>query len=129
MGSGMERIPPELKAKARKMRREPTLAERKLWQLLRVRRPRFTRQLVIDRYIVDFACRSARVVIELDGGQHAFQADADAERTAYLEREGWIVLRFWNNEVPEHPEGVIARIEAAVARSATHPRPLPSREG
>ncbi|UAK24395.1 endonuclease domain-containing protein [Sphingomonas nostoxanthinifaciens] len=125
----MQRIPPELTQSARRLRRDATVEERLLWSALREQRPRFTRQLVIDRYIVDFACRSARIAIELDGGQHAVRSAEDAARTAHLERHGWTVLRFWNNDVRESVAGVAETILAAVARGSTHPRPLPSREG
>jgi len=115
----MQRVPPELTSAARKLRRTPTDAERKLWATLRLYRPRFTRQLVIDDHLVDFACRGARLVIELDGGQHALRMEEDAARTAKLAAHGWRVMRFWNNEVLENLEGVVARIaEAANAEAA-----------
>ncbi|QJU59671.1 DUF559 domain-containing protein [Sphingomonas sp. AP4-R1] len=125
----MQRIPPETKDRARRLRREGTFEERLLWSVLRENRPRFTRQLAIDRYIVDFACRTARIVIELDGGQHADRVEEDAARTAHLQRHGWTVLRFWNNDVRNHLEGVVDAILLAVSRASTHPQPLPSREG
>ena len=127
----MQRIPPELTAAARRLRREATPEERRLWSALRGCRPRFTQQLVVDRFIVDIACRSARIAIELDGGHHALDAEAqaDAARTAHLKRHGWTVLRFWNTDVRENVDGVVETILAAVSRGATHPRPLPSREG
>ncbi len=125
----MQRIPPELTMNARRLRREATQEERDLWSVLKAVRPRFTRQLVVDRYILDFACRSLRVAVELDGGHHALQVEEDAIRTAYLERRGWTVLRFWNGDVRENMDGVFAVILAGVARASTHPRPLPFREG
>jgi very-short-patch-repair endonuclease len=125
----VERIPPELTDGARRLRRDATFEERLLWSVLRQQRPRFTRQLVIDRYIADFACRSARLVIELDGGQHALLAAEDEARTAHLQRHGWTVIRFWNNEVRDHLEGVVATILHAVSQASTHPQPLPFREG
>nr|WP_281356824.1 DUF559 domain-containing protein [Sphingomonas hominis] len=113
---------------ARRMRQEPTRAEHNLWQHLHTVRPRFTRQLVIGHYIVDFACRSLKLIIELDGGQHATLA-TDLERTRYLDAQGWTVLRFWNNDVLGNADGVMAAILEAVARASTHPQPLPCKEG
>ena len=124
----MQRVPPELTSNAQRLRREATQEERALWSILRSHRPRFTRQLVVDRYIIDIACRSVRIAIELDGGHHAGQAQ-DAVRTAFLEAQGWTVLRFWNNEVRENAAGVAEVLLAAVSRASTHPRPLPFREG
>ncbi|TPG41149.1 DUF559 domain-containing protein [Sphingomonas koreensis] len=119
----MQRTAPELTANARRLRRDATPAERLLWHALRGHQPRFTRQLVIGDVIVDTACRSARLAIELDGGHHALQTDKDQARTEYLEARGWIVMRFWNNEVMDNVEGVVRVILAAVARASTHPRP------
>lgn len=125
----MQRIPPELTRVARAMRSDPTEAEKRLWRWLRQVRPRFTRQLVIGHFIADFACRSVKLVIELDGGQHSAQAGAEESRTRYLEAQGWQVLRFWNHEVLENIEGVVATILDALSAASTHPRPLPFREG
>ncbi|PXA83511.1 hypothetical protein DMC47_43215, partial [Nostoc sp. 3335mG] len=88
----MQRIAPELRSNARTLRSNMTHAETLLWKHLCTFRPRFTRQLVIDRYIVDFACRRLRIAIELDGGQHAERTEQDAVRDAYLRHEGWTVL-------------------------------------
>ncbi len=125
----MQRVPPELTANARQLRRDATPAERVLWSALRSHRPRFTRQLVVGHYIIDLACRSTKLGIELDGGHHPLQVEADEARTLYLAAQGWTILRFWNNEVLENTEGVVEVILAAVAQAATHPRPLPFREG
>ncbi len=125
----MQRTPPELKANARALRNTPTPWERALWQALRTHRPRFTRQLVVGHYILDIACRTAKLGIELDGSHHSEQAPRDDARTAYLTGQGWTILRFWNNEVSENLDGVVNVILTAVAQAATHPRPLPSREG
>ncbi|WP_294194670.1 DUF559 domain-containing protein [uncultured Sphingomonas sp.] len=100
-----------------------------LWNALRSHRPRFTRQLVVGHYIIDLACRSVRLGVELDGGHHALQVEADEARSRYLAAQGWRVLRFWNNDVLEHVEGVVEVILAAVAQAATRPRPLSFREG
>ncbi len=78
-----------------------TDAERKLWSKLRDRRleGKFRRQFPIGPYVVDFVCLSHKLVIELDGGQHAEQLDYDNQRTEYLEHFGFRVLRFWNTDV------------------------------
>ena len=90
---------------AYQMRREPTDAERRLWPRLKhditLVGSHFRRQALIGPFIVDFASRKARLVIELDGGQHDWQRGADARRTAYIEARGYRVLRFWNHEVFE----------------------------
>jgi very-short-patch-repair endonuclease len=127
----MPRIPPRMTTNARTLRREATDAERILWRLLSPYRPRFTRQHVVGRYIIDIACRKAKLAVEIDGSQH-LKADADADRTAFLQGLGWKVLRFWNSEVLENADGVAEAIilEVGDRLGATHPRPLPvSREG
>ena len=98
---------------ARGLRRNPTEAEQRLWSRLRRRQldgVRFRRQVPLGRYIVDFACLSARLVIEIDGGQHAWKAEQDALRTSWLETNGFRVLRFWNNEVLGNIDGVLETI-------------------
>jgi very-short-patch-repair endonuclease len=113
------------------MRREPTDAERVLWQRLRhltVGGSHFRRQATIGPYFADFACHAARLVIELDGGQHneARGLARDARRSADLESRGYRVLRFWNNDVLGNVEGVMETIAAAV-RDAGPPPPTPPR--
>jgi very-short-patch-repair endonuclease len=128
----MRRLDPRLTRNARDLRNGSTRPERLLWLRLRQYRPRFTRQLVIGSYIVDIACREARVAVELDGGQHAERtAEYDRRRTAYLEEQGWTVVRLWNNEVTENPDGAAEFVLARCAErlGSTHPQPLPSREG
>jgi very-short-patch-repair endonuclease len=94
--------------RARALRRNQTDAERRLWRRLRALKPlgfHFRRQVPVDRYIVDFMCYAARLIIELDGGQHA-QGDGprtDSNRDAYLRSQGFDVLRFWNNDVFKTP--------------------------
>ena len=130
--TAMRRVAPHLTQKARALRKGSTEAERLLWLRLRQYRPRFTRQLVLGRYIIDLACRQARVAVELDGGQHAERtAEYDRRRTASLEAQGWIVVRLWNNEVTENPDGAAEFVLARCAErlGSTHPQPLPSREG
>jgi very-short-patch-repair endonuclease len=113
------------------MRHDPTDAERALWQRLRrlsVGGSHFRRQATIGPYFADFACHPARLVIELDGGQHNEDTGLarDAKRTADLESRGYRVLRFWNNDVLSNTEGVMETIAAAV-RGAAPPPPTPPR--
>lgn len=101
---------------ARDLRNNPTPEERALWRALSSFRPRFTRQLKIGPFVVDFACRRARLFVEVDGGQHAANA-ADVRRTTLLEADGWRVVRFWNNEIRANLAGVAqAIVDAAAAR-------------
>ena len=127
----MHRIPPEMTERARQLRREATPAERQLWRLLSSYRARFTRQLVVGNYIVDLACREAKLAVELDGSQHLDQHAYDGKRTAYLEAVGWRVIRLWNSEVLANPQGAAEFLlaQAAECLGGTHPQPLPSREG
>lgn len=96
---------------AKLLRKEQTEAEKKLWSKLRNRRLngyKFKRQVPKGPYVVDFYCADARLIIELDGGQHADDAAVkhDAKRTRYLQESGFRVLRFWNNEIFENLDGV-----------------------
>jgi very-short-patch-repair endonuclease len=126
----MPRVAPKLTSNARSLRNRATAEERLLWTRLRHVRPRFTRQLPVGRYILDFACRTLRLAIEIDGSQHLDAGDYDAERTRLLEGSGWQVLRLWNSEVRKNPDGVAEAIAATALRlQRTHPRPLPFREG
>ena len=96
---------------ARKLRRNSTDAEQRLWYLLRGRRlegAKFLRQFPIGSFVADFACRDAHLAIELDGGQHS--PDSDAPRTRILEAFGYRVIRFWNSEVFENTDGVLETI-------------------
>jgi very-short-patch-repair endonuclease len=94
-----------------------TDAERRLWAALRGRRLqgfKFRRQRPLGPFIVDFACIEHRLVVEADGGQHA-DSQYDADRTAWLEKRGWRVLRFWNNGILANPEGVQEAVLQALA--------------
>ena len=96
--------------KARDLRTNATDAERRLWERLRRKQidgHRFRRQVPLGSYIVDFICFDARLVVEVDGGQHAKSAAKDARRTAFLEASGFRVLRFWNDDVLANTEGVL----------------------
>jgi very-short-patch-repair endonuclease len=117
--------------RARGLRRNMTDAEHLLWRHLRNRHFsgwKFRRQHEIDRYIVDFVCPNARLIVELDGGQHAERMASDADRTRRLDAMGYRVLRFWNNDVLTNSEAVLGVILEAVASAAPHPSPLPRGE-
>ena len=111
---------------AKTLRTQQTDAEQRLWYHLRAHRfmdVKFKRQKPLGRYIVDFVCLELRLIIEVDGGQHAEQVEYDQRRDAWLRSEGYTVLRFWNNEVMQQLDGVLEQIRLAVALSAS-PRPL-----
>jgi very-short-patch-repair endonuclease len=101
------------------MRAAPTDAERKLWWHLRHRLPtpdtHFRRQVRIGKYIADFACHAHRLVVEVDGGQHAVRTVADEERTKAIEASGYRVLRYWNNDVLSNINGVLEDVLSAMA--------------
>ena len=100
---------------ARNLRRKQTDAERKLWSILRGRQfenSKFRRQEPIGKYIVDFVSLDRALIIELDGGQHNQQSEMekDETRTKWLERKGFRVIRFWNNDVLQNIDGVASKI-------------------
>jgi very-short-patch-repair endonuclease len=103
---------PAKTARARELRRTMTPAEARLWLHLRSAAlgASFRRQHPIGPYFADFWCPSLKIVIELDGSQHAVRQAYDAARTVYLERQGYVVVRFWNNDVMEGLDGVIEQI-------------------
>jgi very-short-patch-repair endonuclease len=113
---------------ARRMRAQPTDAERVLWQRLRhdisLTGSHFRRQALVGPFIVDFASRKAKLVIELDGGQHDWQQASDALRTRQIEAAGYRILRFWNNDVLGNLEEVLSEIQRALP-----PTPDPSPQG
>lgn len=100
---------------ARALRANMTDAERAIWQHLRAEQMgvKFRRQVPIGRYIVDFVCFSHRLIIEIDGSQHADSA-SDKVRDAFLVAEGFKVLRFWNNEVLQQLDGVLEVVRLAL---------------
>ncbi|MFA5963083.1 MAG: DUF559 domain-containing protein [Sphingomonas sp.] len=121
----------EKRNRIRELRNNPTLAERAPWRQLSARKiagVRFNRQVDIGPFVADFASRSLKLVIEVDGGQHAEQTDADAQRTRVIESYGFRVIRFWNNDVLENLEGVVAEIERVIA-ALPSPDPSRTREG
>ena len=116
---------------ARKLRRNQTDAERRLWNYLRDRRLdgwKFRRQHPIGSYVLDLYCADAMLVIEIDGGQHDYDEhrEHDEKRTAYLVSQGLKVMRFWNNEVMENTKGVLEAIREALSPS---PQPSPRERG
>jgi len=109
----------DLTGTARKLRKNQTDAERVLWQKLRNRQilgVKFRRQMPIGRYVVDFASIEIRLIIELDGSQHIDSQKADDFRTGFLQREGYKVVRFWNNDVLMGTNTVLEAIAQAVLR-------------
>ena len=105
-------------ARARSLRRNRTEAEAQLWGMLRDRRLvgfKFRRQVPIGRYVVDFACFDALLVVELDGSQH-FESVRDVRRDAELRARGFEVLRVWNNEIWDNRDGVLEGVLAALVR-------------
>lgn len=103
--------------RARAFRRASTDAEKRLWRHLRDRKlagAKFRRQVPFGPYVADFVCLEARLIVEVDGGQHA-DSERDAARTRFLESQGFRVLRFWNSDVLANVEGVVGLIEQALS--------------
>jgi len=117
---------------ARTLRRNLTEAERQLWRRLRLQQlggHRFRRQQPLGPYIVDFICLEKRLIVEVDGGQHAEEAESDAQRTGWLEAQGFRVLRFWNTEVLQQIETVKEMIWAALSDEKHPPTSILPRRG
>jgi very-short-patch-repair endonuclease len=120
--------PPEgSTGRARRLRRERTEVESRLWRLLRENFPaaRFRFQVPIRRFVADFASHGAKLIVEADGGQHG--ESQDALRTEAIEAEGYEILRFWNNEILANPDGVLCVIAQALDKRSPPPNPPPSR--
>jgi very-short-patch-repair endonuclease len=113
--------------RARQLRRDMTIAEKKLWRGLREFDDHFRRQATIGPFFVDFVCYSKKLVIEVDGGQHnsGTQAMRDGARDAFLIAHGYRVLRFWNNDVMDNVAGVLSTIEHALRPVALREPPAP----
>src|SRR4029450_314786 len=125
----MEPQPSTLRNRARRLCRDQTEAEQRLWAQLRNRQvsnAKFRRQHPIGGFIVDLCCPEHGLIVELDGGQHATQIEADLKRTAFLMQQGYWVLRFWDHEVIGNIEAVLQQIVEALRDP--HPDPLPARE-
>lgn len=115
--------------RARQLRKNPTDAERLLWRKLRfwqIDGYKFRRQQPLGKYIVDFVCLERRLIIELDGGQHAEQSHKDKQRDDWLRDQKFIVLRFWNNEVVKNIDGVL---EVIAKNLQNTPFLIPSPQG
>ena len=115
-----------LQSRARRLRKQATDAERHLWQYLRGRQiagHRFRRQVPIAGFVADFACLEAKLVIELDGGQHAQNVGYDRQRDCLIEAQGFRVLRFWDNQVFLETQAALEEIMRALESSFPHPGP------
>jgi very-short-patch-repair endonuclease len=115
-GEGKSGVTARMRQRARALRGRMTDAERKLWFALRDRRFagfKFRRQVPIDRFIADFVCFEARLIIEVDGGQHAGSLQ-DRWRDRWFAANGFCVVRFWNNEVLSNLDGVLTVLSAAL---------------
>lgn len=113
-------------AQARRMRRQPTPAEAVLWYRLRNRQVlgcKFRRQVPIDRYVVDFMSEEAKLIIEVDGAQHAERTGPGARRSQVLEAMGYHVLRFWNADVSRNIDGVMEEIVRTLELRGGTPSP------
>jgi very-short-patch-repair endonuclease len=127
-GNGVRPPRQQLLKRARSMRSAPTDAEHRLWQILRAKRLagfKFKRQVRIDSFIVDFVCLNRRLIIEADGGHHG--EENDTARDAYLNAQGFRILRFWNNDIFNNEEGVIESILAALSAPLPNPSPAEGR--
>lgn len=113
------------KSAAKDLRRSMTDAEQKLWQRLRGEqlKAKFRRQHPFGKFVLDFVCLENRLVIEVDGSQHADEAEKDTKRTEALSAAGFKVLRFWNNEVLNETDAVVEAIWNALTPSPPHPSP------
>lgn len=120
--------------RARQLRANATDAETLLWQRLRSRQLagyKFRRQHPVGMFFADFACMEARLVVELDGGQHATPEGllSDERRSAALATQGYLVLRFWNHDVLQQTDVVLESILCGLRERCPHPGPLPKGEG
>ncbi len=123
-------LPTQNREHARSLRGTSTDAENKLWQQLRGGRLsgfKFRRQHPIPPYIADFYCEALHLVVELDGSQHT--QESDSVRTRFLESQGLMVLRFWDNAVLNEMESVLEAIHLLVDNRTLTPTPLPVGEG
>ncbi len=117
----LNRSSPKIKHQAIELRRQQTPAEQRLWAALRnsqLDAVHFRRSHAIGRYVADFCSPRYKLVIELDGEPHLHQQEADAERTAVLRSQGYTVLRFWNHQVMDDLDAVLAAIRAAITQQA-----------
>lgn len=123
-------LPTRTRDNAKRLRSAMTDAERRLWEYLRAGRLegfKFRRQHPVPPYVLDFCCKECGLAIELDGSQHA--EDADALRSRYLESQDWRIVRFWNNDVLNNTDAVVEAIWNLLSRPTLSPIPLPEGEG
>jgi very-short-patch-repair endonuclease len=116
-------VKPQLRDFARRLRTGSTEEEGRLWALLRNRRfaeYKFRRQVPIDRYIADFVCHSARLVVELDGSQHV-ESERDMIRDAAIQRHGYRILRIWNNDLTHARDSVLDAVWHALNPQGAQP--------
>ena len=130
-GEGLKEVYINLKETAIELRKNSTDAERLLWRHLKARQLdglKFRRQEQIGRFIADFVCYEKNIVVEADGGQHAYEKTKDEERTQWLNSQGFSVLRFWNNEILTNIEGVMESIRQHCQSPLPSPLPPGARE-
>ncbi|MCR6626357.1 endonuclease domain-containing protein [Pseudoxanthomonas japonensis] len=123
-------LPTRTRDNAKRLRREMTDAERRLWKHLRAGRLegfKFRRQHPVPPYVLDFCCVEVGLAIELDGSQHS--EARDASRSRYLESQGWRIVRFWDNDVLNKADAVVEAIWNILQRPTLSPTPLPEGEG
>jgi len=121
-----KRATPHLRHNAKELRRNATHPEQRLWYALRAKQLsglKFRRQHAIDRYVVDFFCGEANLIVEVDGESHDGQHDADAERQQRLEELGFRVIRCTNDEVLDNLDGVLEAILKAAISGGANPLP------
>ena len=121
VGEGLRRLAlaPDAIPHARRLRKNMTEAERVLWRAMRDAMPDYhwRKQVPLGPYFVDFCSHSAKLVIEVDGGQHATAGAYDEARTRFIEGQGFSVLRFWNSDVLTNSDGVLQAIAGRLPRS------------
>ena len=123
-------LPTRTRDNAKRLRREMTDAERRLWKHLRAGRLegfKFRRQHPVPPYVLDFCCVEVGLAIELDGSQHS--EARDASRSRYLESQGWRIVRFWDNDVLNKMDAVVEAIWNILSRPTLSPTHLPEGEG
>jgi very-short-patch-repair endonuclease len=103
-------------SRARQLRRDSTDAEKRLWRALRSKLPQFKwrRQMPVGPYFADFACFAEKLIVELDGGQHAISVDYYEKRRRFIEEQGYRILRFWNHDALSNTNGVIDTIMSEI---------------
>jgi very-short-patch-repair endonuclease len=117
---------PVMLGRARRMRKDPTDAERKVWSLVRNRRLqgyKFRRQIWIGPFIADFVCEQPQLIVEIDGGQHSMQLSYDLARTRYFNARGYRVVRYWNNDVLARTDAVEESLRQALREIDQPPSP------